>query len=271
MDPIALAAVSVVVGIAVGVLSGMLGIGGGTVLVPIFKLGFGLAPLVSTATSMFTIIPTSISGAITHIREKTCIPRFGLAAGIGGAITSPLGVWLASISPEWAVMIAVSLAIFYSACTMLRKAIKMGGSEKKSDAAISDKASSQASLKGIRPLMTAASIGLVAGALSGYIGLGGGFLMIPIFMHLLGTTMKQTSGTSLIAVMILAVPGVITQAIYGNVDWAAGIFVAAGSIPGAIIGSHLMKSIPERALRFIFSAFLFVAATMLVVNQLGII
>lgn len=271
MDPIALAAVSVVVGLFVGVLSGMLGVGGGTVLVPIFKLGFGLAPLASTATSMFTIIPTSVSGAITHIREKTCIPRFGLAAGIGGAVTSPVGVWLASISPEWAVMVAAALAIFYSAYTMLRKAIKMGKPKKKPEAAVPDNAVSKADPKSMRSLMIAAAIGLVAGVLSGYVGLGGGFLMIPMFMQLLGTTMKQTSGTSLIAVMILAVPGVITQAIYGNVDWVAGIFVAAGSIPGAVIGTHLMKRIPERALRFIFSAFLFVAASMLIANQLGII
>lgn len=267
MDPIALAVISVIVGFAVGILSGMLGIGGGTILVPVFKLGFGLAPLACTATSLFTIIPTSISGAITHIRGRTCIFRVGLAAGIGGAVTSPLGVWLASVSPDWATMVAAAAVIAYSAYTMLRKALKMG----KGNPAAAGAQTMVAAKPGARTVALAAVIGLVAGVLSGYVGVGGGFIMVPLFMQLLGLPMKKTSGTSLIAVMILAVPGVITQAIMGNVNWVAGIFVAAGSIPGAVIGSHLMKRVPERTLRFIFSAFLFVAAAMLILDQVGII
>ena len=124
MDVFGIATLSIVVGFFVGVLSGMLGIGGGTVLVPIFKLGYAMDAIASTATSLFTIIPTSISGMITHIRNKTCIPALGVAAGIGGAITSPVGVWLASISPEWMIMVAAALVIAYSASTMFQKAIK---------------------------------------------------------------------------------------------------------------------------------------------------
>ena len=81
-------AIAVVVGLLVGVLSGLLGIGGGTIMVPIFRLGFGLSAIEATATSLFTIIPTSLSGCVTHIKNKTCIVPLGLAAGIGGAITS---------------------------------------------------------------------------------------------------------------------------------------------------------------------------------------
>ena len=88
-----------IAGVAIGILSGLLGIGGGTVMVPIFRLAFGMSPVVSTATSLFAIIPTSISGAASHIRHKTCIVSLGVAAGLGGALTSPLGVWLAQISP----------------------------------------------------------------------------------------------------------------------------------------------------------------------------
>ena len=97
---ILLAAISLVVGFVVGVLSGLLGIGGGVFLVPIFKLGYLMEPMMCTATSLFTIIPTSISGAISRIRNKTCIPKLGIAAGLGGACMSPIGVWLATLSPE---------------------------------------------------------------------------------------------------------------------------------------------------------------------------
>lgn len=125
MDIFATFVLPALVGIGIGILSGMLGIGGGTVLVPIFRLAFGMSPIMSTATSLFTIIPTSISGAVSHVRHKTCVPSLGVAAGLGGACTSPIGVWLATISPAWLVMLAAALIIGYSAVNMLRKAWKM--------------------------------------------------------------------------------------------------------------------------------------------------
>lgn len=262
------------VGLLVGVLSGMLGIGGGTILVPVFKLGFGMPALGATATSMFTIIPTSISGTISHVRGKTCVPRFGVAAGLGGAATSPLGVWLASLSPAWATMVAAACVIAYSACTMLSKAFALwkrtrrdggnGPTQRDGD----NGPVSYVVPQGAKPVALAALIGLVAGVLSGYVGVGGGFLMIPLFMQLLRMPMKLTSGTSLIGVLMLSVPGTVMQALLGNVQWLAGICVAVGAIPGAVIGTKLLARVPELALRFIFGGFLLVAAALLVHDQI---
>lgn len=278
MDIILLVISSVGIGIAVGILSGLLGIGGGTILVPIFKLLFGLPAVMSTATSLFTIIPTSLSGSITHFQKKTCIPLLGIMAGLGGACTSPLGVWLASISPEWTIMVAAALVIAYSAITMFAKAMKLRKKQRLETHGEKNTAPAQEQnlatfLEGIaknKLVLFGLAIGAVAGLMSGYIGVGGGFLMVPLFMQLLNTPMKLTSGTSLIAVMILAVPGTITNAVMGNIDWVAGIFVALGAIPGAAIGSRLISRIPEFQLRLLFSAFLIIAAALLVLNQIGI-
>ena len=111
-------------GIFVGVMSGLLGVGGGTIMVPIFRLAFGMSPLASTATSLFAIIPTSISGVASHMRAKTCVPKLGVALGIGGALTSPVGVWLASVSPGWLVIVVAALVVGLSAYKMFKKAIK---------------------------------------------------------------------------------------------------------------------------------------------------
>ena len=107
--------------------------------------------------------------------------------------------------------------------------------------------------------------------MSGYVGVGGGFVMVPLFISLLGVPMKLASGTSLTAVCILAVPGVIEQALLGNVDFAIGIAMAVGSIPGAIIGANLVKRIPERTLRIFFACFLAVVAVVLVLNEVGVL
>lgn len=282
MELFGLIIASIIVGLAVGVLSGMLGVGGGTIMVPVLKLGYSMSAIAATATSLFTIIPTSISGVITHIRNKTCIPVLGVAAGIGGAITSPIGVWLASLSPDWAIMVAAALVIAYSAITMFQKAIKSlrrdrleatdedAAAEAPSEEADVLSAEDLPALATRRNVLVCAIIGLAAGTLSGYVGVGGGFIMVPLFMQLLNLPLRLTSGTSLIAVMILATSGTVMQVIYGNVDWIAGIFIAVGSIPGAYIGSKLITRVPETALRFIFSGFLLVAAVLLVLNQLNV-
>ena len=279
--------VSLVVGLAVGVLAGLLGIGGGMLLVPAFKLGYAMDSLMCTATSLFTIIPTSVSGAISHIRNKTCLPKLGVAAGLGGACLSPLGVWLATLSPDWAVMGAAALIIAYSSVTMFRKALRAPkvprgatGAEAAhaaaKEAAVEDRAAAierahaEAPTIGWREAGIGAAIGLFAGLASGYVGVGGGFIMVPLMMSILHVPMKLTSGTSLIAVMILAVPGTVTQALLGNINWIAGIAVACGSIPGATLGAKLIPKVPERQLRFLFAGFLVVAAVLLVVNQLGV-
>ena len=307
--------VPALVGVVIGIASGLLGIGGGTVMVPIFRLAFGMSATVSTATSLFAIIPTSISGAVSHVKGKTCIPALGIAAGIGGALMSPIGVWLAQLSPDWLVMLAAALIIGYSAINMFKKALKAPRACQPAgaaDAAASPSTQSSGAPEGSRTevrvasvsprisgtgetladssatcgasgagahgvslsrkqLLQGAAIGLVAGLASGYVGVGGGFIMVPLMLSVIGIPMRKASGTSLIAVMILAIPGVIEQAILGNINYLAGIAVVIGTIPGAVIGARLVTKVPERTLRFAFGCFLIVAAAMLALNEFGVL
>lgn len=276
--------VPALVGVLIGIASGLLGIGGGTVMVPIFRLAFGMSATMSTATSLFAIIPTSISGAISHVKGKTCIPALGIAAGLGGACLSPVGVWLAQLSPDWLVMLAAALIIGYSAINMFKKAFKLrpagqpatgvdaaaaASLTSSGDAAASAPTADDSSLSR-KQLLQGAAIGLVAGLASGYVGVGGGFIMVPLMLSIIGIPMRKASGTSLIAVMILAIPGVIEQGIIGNINYLAGIAIVIGTIPGAVIGARLVTKVPERTLRLLFGCFLIVAAVMLVLNEVGI-
>lgn len=300
-------------GIAVGVFSGMLGIGGGTLMIPLFRLAFGLSPLEATATSLFCVVPTSLSGAVQHIRSKTSLLKLGITAGVAGALTSPLGVRLAQASPEWLVMLAAAIIITWSAAKMFSKARKMPKARATTSAkvrsnengvselsATAETAAKETAAAGTGPASTApqsvspaksaqgnaastsqtltrkqllqgALIGLGAGLASGYVGVGGGFLMVPLFLSVIGATAHQASGTSLVAVMILAVPGVVQQGLLGNIAYAVGIATCVGSIPGAVLGARLATRIPERTLRFAFGYFLLLAAALLMVNELGIL
>ena len=312
--------IAAIIGVIIGIFSGLLGIGGGTLMVPIFRLGFGMSAISSTATSLFTIIPTSLAGLITHVKNKTCIPKVGVLCGLGGACTSPLGVYLASISPSWAIMLAAAAIIGYSSYSMFRKAIRMPKIAPQGESAVTGKDLEKEAEKAARaaqaaqaaaaqaqaaqaaaaqgkgqPTTTKAAanatktasapkeepfklsvkkvalcllIGLIAGLASGYVGVGGGFIMVPLFISLLGIMMRQASGTSLVAVTILAIPGVVEQGLLGHIDYIAGIAMAVGSIPGAVIGASLIRKLPERKLRFVFGAFLLISAVVLLFNEL---
>ena len=323
MDLLFLVPASLALGLVVGMLSGLLGIGGGTVMVPAFRLIYDMSALAATATSMLTIVPTSVSGMIAHVRNKTCVLKVGLAAGLGGACSSWIGVILAEWSPGWCVMAAAAAVIVYSATTMLKKALAMkpakasgegvGAGEGAGEgagagvagdaqvagagasvgagskvarnvvadgASVGGAASASASATTAKPqeadvpvtknvLVKSAIIGLSAGVLSGYVGVGGGFIMVPLFLSKLNLPMKKASGTSLVAVGILVLPALATQVVLGNVNWAAGLACIVGSIPGAALGAKLQARIPERALRFCFAGILGVAAALLIVNELG--
>lgn len=285
-------------GIVIGVLSGLLGVGGGTIMVPVFRLLLQMSPLASTATSLFTVVPTSAAGAVTHWRNKTCLVPIGIAAGLGGALMSPLGVRLAAISPAWLVMLAAAVVILWSAYKMFSKALKKPAraagesTESTSSAAATiSTASTGSKTSGVATTSTSSTaskietsvprqftknelfkavlIGLAAGLASGYVGVGGGFLMVPLFITVYQCSMHEASGTSLVAVMILAIPGIVQQGLYGNIDYLVGICIAIGSIPGGIVGARLSKRVPERQLRLIFGCFLLVAAVLLVVNEIA--
>ena len=312
--------IAAIIGVIIGIFSGLLGIGGGTLMVPIFRLGFGMSAISSTATSLFTIIPTSLAGLITHVKNKTCIPKVGVLCGLGGACTSPLGVYLASISPSWAIMLAAAAIIGYSSYSMFRKAIRMPKIAPQGESAVTGKDLEKEAEKAARAAQAAQAaaaqaqaaqaaaaqgkgqptttkavanatktasapkeepfklsikkvalcllIGLIAGLASGYVGVGGGFIMVPLFISLLGIMMCQAPGTSLVAVTILAIPGVVEQGLLGHIDYIAGIAMAVGSIPGAVIGASLIRKVPERKLRFVFGAFLLISAVVLLFNEL---
>lgn len=268
----------VLVGVGIGVLSGLLGIGGGTIMIPVLRLGYGLDAFMATATSLFAIIPISLAGAITHVRARSCLPKLGVLLGVAGAITSSAGVYLGSISPAWLIMVVAAVIIIYSAFTMLGKALRMG--KKSSSISGSARANASAAPSDIEPctfdftrknVVLAAIIGLIAGFASGYVGVGGGFIMVPLMTAWLGIPTKRTSGTSLIAIIILAIPGVIQQAFLGHIDYLAGIMLCVGAIPGAVLGAWLVPRVPERTLRFIFAGLLAIAAVMLVVNEFALL
>lgn len=264
--------IAAICGLGVGVLSGLLGVGGGIIVIPLLRLGFGVEGLVAAGTSLLVVLPTSLSGVIGRLAARrrggmaSIHVRAGLLVGAGGIVFSPIGSWLSGVAGGAIVMVAAGIVIAYTGANMVRKALRLsGGSGGAGGSGPQDGATDIA--------MTGANIarllllGAIAGLLSGFIGVGGGFIIIPMLMWMFGMPFKVASGTSLVALCLLAVPGIITHGLYGHIDFVRGIAIAAGSIPGAFFGTALLKRLPEKALRIAFGILLVAVAVTLAINE----
>jgi uncharacterized membrane protein YfcA len=112
-------------------------------------------------------------------------------------------------------------------------------------------------------LLTASVVGGVAGALSGLLGVGGGIVIVPGLVLLLGMGQRRAHSTSLAAIIPIAVAGAAGYAMEGAVDWLAAALLVAGAAAGTLAGTHILRRLPDRALRVIFAAFLLAAAVTL--------
>ncbi len=257
---------AVISGVCVGVLSGLLGVGGGIIMIPLLRLLFGVDALVATGTSLFVILPTSASGVIGRIRSKGLFVKLSLIIGLGGIVFSPIGSWLAEIAGGPASMIAAAIVIAYTGVNMARKA-----AQKKTEGATATAEQRGRISNGFRNtaacIVSAIAVGVIAGFLSGFIGVGGGFIITPMVMWLYGMPFKSATGVSLLSLCVLSIPGIITHGLYGHIDFLQGAMLAIGSIPGAFLGSALLKRVPEKFLRIAFGCLLVVVAIILAANE----
>jgi len=114
-----------------------------------------------------------------------------------------------------------------------------------------------------------AVLGIVTGVYSGFLGLGGGFVLVPMLARVFGFTIKRAIGTSLVAIGVLSVPGSVAHWALGHVDLGLAAGLVVGVVPGALLGARVTAVANERHVRYGFSVLLVLAGVALAVNELG--
>jgi uncharacterized membrane protein YfcA len=109
---------------------------------------------------------------------------------------------------------------------------------------------------GHRSRMAFAGVGVVAGLLSGLLGIGGGVVMVPGFAQIAGLSIKSAVATSLVCVAAFAIPGTVTHAVLGNIDWRVALILTVAVIPGARVGAALALRASDLGLRRAVAVFL---------------
>ncbi|MET0476779.1 MAG: sulfite exporter TauE/SafE family protein [Actinomycetota bacterium] len=261
MEPgLARDALTLLLGFTTGVLSALFGIGGAIVSNPGLR-ALGAAPLVAVGTTLPSILPGAISGTLRYRREGLIDWQLIVPAAASGLLAVVAGSLLSHAVPGGGHLLLLLIAVLL-AFTAWRTAVAP-------PAAPAFEAAEDAppSAPERRTRWRAAGIGVVAGLLSGLLGIGGGVIMVPAFTELLGMSLKSAIATSLVCVGIFGVPATITHAFLGDIDWRLAVLLTIGVIPGARIGASLTIRTAERRLRLAVGIFLALVALVYFVTE----
>ncbi|MBT2644348.1 sulfite exporter TauE/SafE family protein [Bacillus sp. ISL-41] len=212
----------------ISVLSGFFGVGGGFILTPILLL-LGFSPLEAITTSLFFTVGTSVSGITAHIRLKNILWKEGLIMGLSGIAATQLARPLvyALEAKGWDEIVIPFLYIVLLAYF----AVKMIRQGRRKDEEIPAPANFS--------LPKLLAVGFLGGFVSATLGVGGGFIIVPLIITSLGFNPKKAVGTSLFAVLLIVSVGFISYAVNTEIDYFIGLMLIAGTLVGSQFGARM--------------------------------
>jgi len=246
----------VMAGAGVGVTFGVFGAGGSAFATPVLVL-LGVPPSIAIASPLPAMLPASLAGAREYLRAGLLDRRVaalavlaGLPAVVVGAALSRFvgGSLLVALSGVMLFVVGVRMA--WPTPRAVAPVAALGPVGSGAPAAVSARARDDRSVLLV--------VGLVAGAgfVTGLLANGGGFLLVPIFVLVLGLTAAQAAGTSMVAVAALIIPTLTAHILLGHVDWAVAGAFAIGVIPASMLGARLGRRLPEILARRAFGVVL---------------
>lgn len=237
-------------GLTAGMLGGLLGIGGGVVALPILVFIFGYPLPVAIGTNITAVILTAASGTAGHIKLKNVDYSTAKIVASGGALGAAVGsqIFLYIENRLWVLNLILGFAFLSVSIRMVYEGVvKRSGSERRIQ-------------RFFGSAVVKVAVGFIIGLMTGVVGLGGGYALVPTFIYLLGFPIKIAVGTSLMSLLGMAVVSGIFKLYEGVVDVTAALFLGIGSITGAQLGVRLTRIIPSWAIRAIFGVvFLYVS------------
>ncbi|MGQ9494176.1 MAG: sulfite exporter TauE/SafE family protein [Anaerolineae bacterium] len=240
-----------IVGFFAGLLGGLIGTGGCSVMLPVIHFWMGYPAPIAVGTVLFAVIFTAISGGYGHLLRRNLDVQAVAWLGGAGILGVILGSWLFTLLASHVKLLGLILGLIF-----LWPAIRMiweGATQRKTAPGEAKR------IPG--PAWGWAALAFVVGVTTGVAGLGGGYALVPGLIYLLGAPVHLTMGTSLATMIPLTLVGGGIKLAQGFVDLPTGLLLAAGTIVGAQVGAALIKRFRPATLKLIFGLyFLYVAA-----------
>ncbi|MDO3704377.1 sulfite exporter TauE/SafE family protein [Micromonospora sp. C28SCA-DRY-2] len=225
--------------VLIGVSLGLLGGGGSILAVPLLVYLADLPAREAIATSLLVVGVTSAVAAVPHARAGRIRWRTGLVFGAAGMAGAYAGGRLAAFVPPWLLLTGFALMMLGTATAMIRGRRDAAG----------------APPPGQLPLPRVVADGLVVGLVTGLVGAGGGFLVVPALVLLGGLPMPVAVGTSLVVIALKSFAGLAGYLASVTVDWRLAAVVTAAAVAGSLAGARLAGRLPADVLRRAFGWF----------------
>ncbi len=267
----------VLLGFFVGGVSAFFGIGGGFLVVPSLNLIFGVPQAHAVGSSLAQMVPTSLFGLVPHWRKGNVVWQVPAVFFIGACAGIELGAWLVEMldDPNLVTTVAgrtvrVSQLFLLSGLSVIF--VLKGLFFIYESTRIPRRENGEPGLRFTRllrfvkippvlrpqrdefeplPILNLAAVGFAGGAAIGFLGLGGGFVALPLFIYLVGMDTKKAVGSSLFLVFLSASWGMFRHAVAGreNVDWAITLAIVIGSLVGSQAGALLNSVVKPQNIR----------------------
>ena len=248
-------ATAAALGLVIGASLGLLGGGGSILTVPIFVYVLGFPPKEAIAMSLGVVGVTSTVGALGHWRSGHVNVRTGATFGSVAMVGTFVGTRLAAYLSGTTQLAIFGLAMLVAAAFMFRgrRAPETSGDHTRG-----------------ATIALVVLEGLAVGLLTGLVGVGGGFLIVPALV-LLAMPMRQAVGTSLLIIATNCAVGFYGYLGHVHFTWSSMALVTAGTLPGIAVGTYLHRFVSQIALRRGFAVFLLMVAGFILYQNLGIV
>jgi uncharacterized protein len=268
----------------VGFLSGMFGVGGGFLITPLLFF-IGIPPAIAVATGANQVVASSVSGVLAHLRRRTVDFRMGLVLLAGGLVGSSLGIFVfarLSAAGQVDLLIQLSYVLFLGligalmlqeSVRALRRSNRPGAARRRSHEHLlvhrlplkMKFRTSGLYISVIPPLM----VGALVGFLAAIMGVGGGFIMVPAMIYLLGMPTKVVVGTSLFQIIFITGFTTVMHATTSfSVDMALALLLIIGGVIGAQVGVQVGLKLKAEQLRILLALLVLAVALKIALDLL---
>ncbi len=249
--------IGLILSAAIGLSLGLIGGGGSIITVPVLVYVLGIPAHEAVGMSLAVVGATSLVGAFLHYRKGNLELRTGLTFGAAGVVGAFLGTPLTHLFSSQVLLLTFASLMLVVAVMMLTK---------KSSAEIEIETKEKST-----SVWKALLAGFGVGVLTGFLGVGGGFLIVPALVMVGGLAIKEAIGTSLLVIFLNCVAGLAGHLSYGGFDLRLTILVTILAVGGTILGTILSHRLAAQRLQKSFAFFVLAVAIFLFVKNYAVL
>ncbi|WP_027816748.1 sulfite exporter TauE/SafE family protein [Paraburkholderia bannensis] len=254
--------VSAALGSVVGLILALTGAGGAIVAVPLLVFGLGLSVAQAAPIGLFAVALAAGIGALLALREGKVRYKAAALMACSGAVISPAGLWVAHRVPDAPLMLVFALVLTRVAWRMFNQPAASaahdlhGGAEPCPSDLPCRLNLERGKLDWTAPCARALALsGAMAGFLSGLLGVGGGFVIVPALKRASDIPMQGIVATSLAVIALVSISGVAASAASGHMLWVNALPFAAGALAGMLVGRSFARHVSGARLQQSFAVF----------------